>query len=156
METEKDWFDLVKNDWKRLPEFLDYFNLQAEEARKELSMIGRLEEHAKRIPVIAERRFSQLQIVNALIRHFEIDLDRQRSAEFKRFMESYPKQLSARDAEKYVDGVQEIVDMNLLINEVCLIRNIFVGITKGIENKSFQINNIVKLRAAGLDDARIE
>jgi hypothetical protein len=156
MDSEKDWYYQVTSDWNKLPDFVDYFSSQAEEARKELSMRGKLEDHAKDIPVIVERRFSQLQIINALIRYFEIKLDSTKSALFKKYIENYDRQLSSRDVEKYVDGEKDVTDLNLLINEICMVRNIFVGITKGIENKSFQINNITKLRASGLDDARIE
>jgi hypothetical protein len=60
--------------------------------------------------------------------------------------------LSSRDAEKYAEGEQDVVDMDHLVNEFALIRNKFIGITKALEAKGFQINNIVRLRAAGMDD----
>jgi len=33
-----------------------------------------------------------------------------------------------------------------------LVRNKYIGIIKALEAKQFQINNVVKLRAAGLED----
>jgi hypothetical protein len=80
-------------------------------------------------------------------------LKKDRSAQFKVFIEAYNKVLSSRDAEKYVDGVPGIVDSTMLINEVALLRNKFLGITKGFEAKNFMTGHIVKLRVAGLDDA---
>ena len=67
----------------------------------------------------------------------------------------YNKALSSRDAEKYADGEQEIIDQQHIINEVALIRNKFMGLIKALDAKQFQINNIVKLRAAGLEDVSL-
>ena len=41
------------------------------------------------------------------------------------------------------------------INEFALVRNKYLGLLKAIDAKQFQINNIVKLRVAGLDDAEL-
>ena len=53
------------------------------------------------------------------------------------------------------DGEQVIVDQTELINEFGLLRNQFLGVLKALEAKQFQINNIVKLRVAGLEDSEI-
>jgi hypothetical protein len=45
--------------------------------------------------------------------------------------------------------------MAILINEFALLRNKWIGLHKALEAKNFQLNNIVKLRAAGIDDATI-
>ena len=67
----------------------------------------------------------------------------------------YNKALSSRDAEKYADGEQEVIDQQHIINEVALVRNKFMGLIKAVDAKQFQINNIVKLRAAGLEDVSL-
>ena len=71
---------------------------------------------------------------------------------WNKFTEHYNKALSSRDAEKYIDGEDEVVDFNHLINEFALLRNKFHGLVKALDAKQFQINNIVKLRVAGLED----
>ena len=60
--------------------------------------------------------------------------------------------LSSRDAEKYVDGEQEVVNYEIMINEVALIRNKWLGIMKGLESKNFMLGHVVRLRAAGMED----
>jgi hypothetical protein len=60
--------------------------------------------------------------------------------------------LSSRDADKYAEGEQDVVDQQHIVNEFALIRNKYMGLIKAIDTKGFQINNIVKLRAAGLED----
>ena len=156
MKSEREWYYEVVGDWSRLPDFLEYFSNAAEETRVELSMKGRIEDHSRKLPTITEQCFSRLQIINGLVRFFEIELERIRSVHYKKYLEHYQKALSSRDVEKYIDGEKDVVDLNLLLNEICTIRNIFVSLTKGLENKGFQLNNIVKLRAAGLDDSRME
>jgi hypothetical protein len=63
--------------------------------------------------------------------------------------------LSSRDCDRYVDGEQDVVDFEILINDVALLRNQYLGVIKGLDIKQWQLSNIVKLRTAGLDDASI-
>jgi hypothetical protein len=150
------WYYKITQDLANVPAFIDYFELELEEARKELSLKGKtLEKHAAELPGLVEYRFSQLQEIEAVLEYLNVKLRQERSAQFKKFLEAYAKTLSSRDAEKYVDGVKEIVDLTLLNNEVALLRNKFLGISKGFEAKNFMTGHIIKLRVAGLDDAAI-
>ena len=63
--------------------------------------------------------------------------------------------MTSRDAEKYVDGEDEVVDFETLINEVALLRNKWLGIMKGLEAKQWQMGHIVRLRTAGMEDITI-
>lgn len=150
------WYYKVTQDLSNVPGFIDYFEQQLENARLELSLKGKtLEKHAAELPGLVEHRFAQLQEIEAVLEYLNIKLRKDRSAEFKKFLEAYNKALSSRDAEKYVDGVQAIVDLTMLVNEVALLRNRFLGISKGFEAKNFMTGHIIKLRVAGLDDASI-
>ena len=55
-----------------------------------------------------------------------------------------------------MDGEKDVLDMEKLINDFALIRNQWLGITKGLDQKQWQITNIVKLRVAGMEDATIK
>lgn len=150
------WYYKVTADLSQIADFIDYYEAELETARRELSLKGKsLERHAAELPGLVEQRFSQLQEIEAVLEYLNIKLRRERSAEFKKFLEAYQKSLSSRDAEKYVDGVQSIVDTTMLVNEVALLRNKFLGISKGFEAKNFMTGHIIKLRVAGLDDASI-
>jgi len=150
------WYYKVTGDLAQVPLFIDFFEKELEEARKELSLKGKsLEKHAAELPGVVEQRFAQLQEIEAVLEYLNIQLRKDRSAEFKKFLENYNKALSSRDAEKYVDGVASIVDSTLLVNEVALLRNKYLGIIKALEAKNFMTGHIIKLRAAGLDDASI-
>lgn len=150
------WYYKVTNDLSHVPAFIDYFEKELETARIELSLKGKsLERHAAELPGLVEHRYAQLQEIEAILEYLNIQLRKDRSIEFKRFLEAYNKTLSSRDAEKYVDGVSTIVDSTLLINEVALLRNKFLAISKAQEAKNFMTGHIIRLRAAGLDDASL-
>jgi hypothetical protein len=150
------WYYKVTADLSNIPDFIDFYETELIQARIELSLKGKtLEKHAAELPGLVEQRFSQLQEIEAVLEFLNIQLRKDRSIEFKKFLEAYNKALSSRDAEKYVDGVASIVDTTVLINEVALLRNKFLAISKAMEAKNFMLGHIVKLRAAGLDDASI-
>jgi hypothetical protein len=151
------WYYKVKDDIAgNIVGFFDYFENELDEARFELSLKGKtLEKHAAELPGLVEKRYTQLQEIEAVLELLNVRLRKDRSAEFKKFLEAYNKVLSSRDAEKYVDGVQEIVDLTLMVNEVALLRNKFLSISKGFETKNFMTGHIIKLRVAGLDDASV-
>lgn len=150
------WYYRVTNDLSLIPDFIDYYENELIDARKELSLKGKsLEKHAAELPGLVEQRFTQLQEIEAVLEYLNVQLKKERSIEFKRFIEAYNKALTSRDAEKYVDGVASIVDSTLLVNEVALLRNKFLAISKGFEAKNFMTGHIIKLRVAGLDDASV-
>ena len=131
---------------------ISHFEKEISEARYECSMKGNLEKQSRDMPGIVEHRFNQLQEVEAILEHLNTEMRRLRSKTFRRFLENYNKALSSRDAEKFVDGEDDVVNLQYIINEFSLVRNKCIGIVKALEAKQFQINNVVKLRAAGLDD----
>jgi hypothetical protein len=82
-------------------------------------------------------------------------LRKKRSEVFRKYIENYNRALSSRDAEKYVDGDADVVQWQLLINEFSMVRNKYLGLMKAIDSKQFQINNITKLRVAGMEDTTL-
>lgn len=150
------WYYKVSQDISNVPAFIDHFEKELEDARKELSLKGKtLEKHAAELPGLVEYRFSQLQEIEAVLEYLNVKLKKERAGEFKKFLEAYNRALTSRDAEKYIDGVQSIVDLTLIVNEVALLRNKFLGISKGFEAKNFMTGHIIRLRVAGLDDASV-
>ena len=49
-----------------------------------------------------------------------------------------------------------LLTLTKIVNDFALIRNQYLGITKGLDQKQWQITNIVKLRVAGMEDADIK
>jgi hypothetical protein len=150
------WYYRVTSDLSTIPDFIDYYESELTDARKELSLKGQsIEKHAAELPGIVEQRFTQLQTIESVLEYLIYSSVKNGLPSLKKFLEAYNRALSSRDAEKYVDGVQSIVDMSMLINEVALLRNKYLGITKALETKNFMISNITKLKCAGIEDSRI-
>lgn len=149
------WYSRVVKDISVLPECINYFYNELNQAKKEVKIHGLLEKASANLPGEVEQRFNQLQEIEAILEYLNIEIRKLRSTFFKKYLENYQRALSSRDVEKYVDGELDVVDMEKIINEVALIRNQWLGIIKSLEIKGFQINNIVKLRTSGLEDATL-
>lgn len=149
------WYTEVSRDISKIPDAVLYFEQELEEARQEVRLYGNLEKAAASMPGIVEHRFSQLQEIEAILEYLNIELRRLKSSFFRKYLENYARALSSRDVEKYVDGEADVVDMEKIINEFALLRNKWLGITKGLDQKQWQITNITKLRVAGMEDAKL-
>lgn len=149
------WHRVIKQDWGKVLSFVDHFEKEHSEALKEIAIKGSLEKLASEMPGIVEYRFRQLQEIEAVLNYFENELKKVRSEKFKMFLEKYQRQLSSSDAWRYVDGEASVCDLCDLINEVALVRNKFTAIFKGLEQKSWMLGHVVKLRAVGIEDCTI-
>ena len=114
-----------------------------------------IEKNITALPGITEHRFNQLQEIEAILNHLNIQLRKIRRRHFQKYLEGYQRALTSRDAEKYVDGEDEVIDFETIINEVALLRNRWLGIMKAMESKNFMLGHIVRLRAAGMEDVQV-
>lgn len=146
------WYRKVTSDMSDIVGAISHFEVELDQARLECGMKGNLEKQSRDMPGIVEFRFNQLQEVEAILEYLNTEMRKIRSKIFRKYLESYNRALSSRDAEKFVDGEEDVVALQYLINDFSLVRNKFIGVIKALEAKQFQINNIVKLRAAGLED----
>lgn len=146
------WYRKVTSDMSDIVGAISHFEMELDQARLECGMKGNLERQSRDMPGIVEFRFNQLQEVEAILEYLNTEMRKIRSKIFRKYLESYNRALSSRDAEKFVDGEDDVVALQYLINDFSLVRNKFIGVIKALEAKQFQINNIVKLRAAGLED----
>ncbi|SOK58549.1 hypothetical protein [Yersinia phage fHe-Yen9-04] len=152
----KAWHWIIKDDKTKIIDMVEFFENELEDARREIKQIGLIETIAQRLPAYHEQRFSQLQQVETVLEILEIEMRQLESEKFKHLLEHYKRALTSSDCKKYVDGDPEVVALSQLIADVSYIRNQLAGVVKSLEMKAFQINNIVRLRAAGIEDARID
>ena len=149
------WYTLVTNDISKLPDFIEHYESELEKARYEVRIGGVVEKNISALPGITERVFSQLQEIEAVLNYFNIQLRKIRRKHFQKYLEAYNRALTSRDAEKYVDGEQEVIDFEVLINDIALLRNKYLSIMKGLESKNFMLGHLVKLKTAGMEDFTI-
>jgi hypothetical protein len=149
------WYNKIADDISNIPDAVAYFEAELLAAKHECRITGNLEKAAASMPGIVEQRFCQLQEIEAVLEYLNIELRRLKSSHFRKYLENYARALSSRDVEKYVEGESDVVDMEKIINEFALLRNKWLGITKALDQKQWQITNIVKLRVAGMEDASL-
>ena len=149
------WYSEVSRDISKIPDAISYFETEIQQARAECRLVGNVEKSAAAMPGIVEHRFNQLQEIEAILNYLNIELRRLRSSYFKKYLENYQRALSSRDVEKYVDGEADVVDYEKIINEFALMRNKWLGVLKALDQKQWQITNVVKLRVAGMEDATL-
>jgi hypothetical protein len=149
------WYSKVSRDINEIPNAIQYFEDELKTARLEVKLKGNIEKAAAEMPGLVEHRFNQLQEIEAILEYLNIELRRLRSSFFKKYLENYQRALSSRDVEKYVDGEADVVDYEKIINEFALLRNKWLGVLKALDQRQWQITNIVKLRVAGMEDASV-
>ena len=149
------WYNRVVDDLGNIPGFIDYYEKELMFAKAECKIQGNVEKSISLLPGITEHRFNQLQEIEAVLNYLNIQLRKIRRKHFQKYLEGYARALTSRDAEKYVDGEDEVIDFETIINEVALIRNKWLGVLKGIEAKQWQMGHIVRLRTAGMEDITI-
>ncbi len=149
------WYNKISKDISNIPDAVDYYNTELQAARMECRITGNIEKAAANMPGIVEQRFSQLQEIEAILEYLNIELRRLKSQHFRKYLENYQRALSSRDCEKYVEGEADVVDFEKIINEFALLRNKWLGITKALDVKQWQLSNVIKLRTAGMEDASL-
>lgn len=146
------WYNRVVDDIGNIPDFISYYEKELESAQRECKITGSVERSIASLPGITEHRFNQLQEIEAVLNYLNIQLKRIRRRHFQKYLESYNRVLTSRDAEKYTDGEEEVISYETLINSVALLRNKYLGILKGLESKNFMQGHLVRLKTAGMED----
>ena len=149
------WYSKVVADLSNIPDFIAHYERELDSAKNECRIGGIVERNIKELPGITEHRFNQLQEIEAVLNFLNIQLRKIRRKHFQKYLEAYARALTSRDAEKYVDGEDEVIDFETIINEVALLRNKWLGIMKGLETKQWQMGHIVRLRTAGMEDVTL-
>jgi hypothetical protein len=149
------WYSRVVAGLDAIPDFIAHYERELEEAKRECKIGGLVERNIKELPGHTEHRFNQLQEIEAVLQYLNIQLRKIRRKHFQKYLEAYARALTSRDAEKYVDGEDEVIDFETIINEVALLRNRWLGVMKGLETKQWQMGHIVRLRTAGMEDIQL-
>jgi len=149
------WYSKVTSDLGSLPDFISFYETEFAQAKSDCRINGNIEKSLANLPGMFEHRFNQLQEIEAVLNYLNIQLRKIRRKHFQKYLEGYARALTSRDAEKYVDGEEEVIDFETLINEVALLRNKYLGIIKGMDSKNFMLGHITRLRTSGMEDSSV-
>ena len=117
------WYDRVSKDISEIPNAVAYYEDELIAAKSDARVAGNIEKAAANMPGIVENRFNQLQEIEAILEYLNIELRRTKSRTFRKYLENYQRALSSRDVEKYVEGEQDVTDMEIIVNEFAMSRN---------------------------------
>ena len=145
------WFDEVQKDNNKLPLALKNFNERYEEILPMVKIEGRLSAQEAQLGFIVSIVQGDWSVICAIHEYFNILLRKTRSDLYKKYLETYARQLTSNDVKNYIDGDTTVVGFQKIINEIQLVENKYVGLSKGLESKNFQLNNLTKIKAMGLD-----
>lgn len=146
------WYSRITADLGVLPDFVEHYKSELERSKYEIKIKGLVQRNISELPGITDQRFSQLQEIEAVLNLLNIRLRAIRRKYFQKYLEGYNRALTSRDAEKYVDGEEEVIDFEILINEIALLRNEYLSVMKGLESKNYMLGHLVKLKTAGMED----
>ena len=149
------WYSRVVSDLGAIPDFIAHYESELLQAKADVRLGGVVEKNITALPGITEHRFNQLQEIEAVLNYLNIQLRKIRRRHFQKYLEGYARALTSRDAEKYVDGEDEVIDFETIINEVALLRNKWLGIMKGLDSKQWMAGHVVRLRTAGMEDVTV-
>ena len=149
------WYSRVTADLGAIPDFIAHYESELLAAKDDVRLRGIVEKNITALPGITEHRFNQLQEIEAVLNYLNIQLRKIRRRHFQKYLEGYARALTSRDAEKYVDGEDEVIDFETIINEVALLRNKWLGVMKGLDSKQWMAGHIVRLRTAGMEDISV-
>ena len=130
------WYSKITVNLSSIPDFIAYYEAELNSARFDVGIKGKVEKNLADLPGVTEQYFSNLQEIEAVLNYLNIQLRKIRRKHFQKYLENYNRVLTSRDVEKYVDGEQEVIDFEMLINEVALLRNRYLGIMKALESKT--------------------
>jgi hypothetical protein len=149
------WYSKITQDLGKIPDFIAHYENELISAKNDVKIYGNVEKNIAALPGVTEYRFNQLQEIEAVLNFLNIKLRKLKRDYYKKYLERYNRDLSSRDAEKYAEGEDDVIDFEFLVNEVALLRNKWTGILKGLESKNFMLGHVVRLRTAGMEDVSI-
>ena len=150
--TKINWYGEICKNESKLTEAIEYFNKKYEDYSPVIKLDGnKLSRESAELPYIVSVCHSDWSILEAISEYFDIKLKAAKAKHYKKYLETYARQLSSNDVKNYIEGEQEVVALQAILNEIRLVRNKYVGLTKALESKNWQISNLTKIKSSGLD-----
>lgn len=148
-------FQIIKKDETKLPEILNYFEDEYIKGKEEIKVTGGMLDNLSAISSQYEVRYSQWQELEAILNHYSNKLSGIKGGLYKDLQEHSKRQLTSTDIKQYVESDAKVLAMQSIINEITLVRNKFISLSKGFEVKQYMLSNITKWQCAGLDNTRL-
>lgn len=153
------WIDRIQanpDDLTIIADCIEHYEREYGKALPDLKCIGRIGEASAKLPAQVEKHFSAQKELEVILRIIERRVAKLEGIHHKKYREFYNRDLTARDIDRYIAAEDDVYNLTMLQYRFAALVNKYSGISKGLEIKHYQIGNITRLRAAGLDDAMFD
>ena len=148
---------LLTLEEEKLEEILNVlpkYEQQIASAENVLKLDGRrLEEIMRTLPhyqASYDESYNNLKALEEWIKNIK---EKKEGKLWKKYNEGYSRTLSSRDIQAYIASEKEIVELNQIIIEVCLLKNNMFSVVEALKQVGWMLSHITKLRIAEMQDA---
>jgi ribosome-binding ATPase YchF (GTP1/OBG family) len=135
-------------------EVLQEYESHLEDAQEILSYKGKkMIEVCASIPLEVAKYREYVEELKSLVKFLELKRDEIEGKKWKAYNEGYTRQLSQTDIKNYLKADPDFVKYSEMILEVEFMKNKYETITQALDLLHWQMNNIVKLITASLEEA---
>jgi hypothetical protein len=135
---------------------IDHFEAEYKKGLADLDCVGRISEAEGRLPGQTAYHMANQKDLEIINRILDLRVERVEQRYYKKYKETYNRDLSQREIDRYLAGEDEVYHIRNLHLRFARTMNLYASLIKGLEIKHYQLTNITKLRAAGLDDAMFD
>ena len=134
--------DKIKSDPTSLSEAIAFYYAEYEKSKKDIQIsMLKLEREKMGTSHVFEHRLSQLQDIESMLKILNTRESNLRRSLYKKLIEDSPK----ANIDYLINLDDNVKLLEIATNELALIRNLYLGILKGLHVKSASVNLCSKL-----------
>lgn len=151
----KRWFRDVQANLDAIPEALDWYLAQLEPAHQEIDIAGTLMKANQNQPGLVAYYDAMHTDLDMILEFVERKHKIMRASKIRELADDPPTntKLSAADVKLLAETDAEVVCLEQLAQEIRYVYKQFSSLMKALEQRGYTLNNITKIRIAGLEEA---
>lgn len=131
----------------KLPDLLARYDLDIEQAKDKLSMVGKTAGQALREQPTDSAYYAMRKAeVNKLVKFMELQIDACRSRLFRKYTDIPSKELSDRTKDKYIDNEKEYLELYEVLLEIKEVHEKFDAVCTAFDRRGFALRDWTSLR----------
>jgi len=143
-------------DYKNLPDILAEYEKGLEEVEARIKIKGKNLEAANAEQAAWQLYYNSRRAdLYTLVKWFEVKTSAARGKLFKKFTETYNRELSDRQKDKYIDNEEQYLKQYQIYLEIKDVYEQYEAACDAYRSRGYALNNITKIRVASLEDVNI-
>ena len=143
----------IINNLANIDQYLDKYNKQID-THKDFFLVegANLEFVCKRLPFIVAEFKASLAEIKSISDILEFRKETTEGEIWKKYIEGSKRHMAPKDIQMYTKQDESFILINEAILEIAFVKNKIVAILEALEVLHWQLNNIVKIRIASLEE----